>query len=61
MFVATIRVVSRADVFLTKGRMFQGVGMSLIGPGCELKLCGISISIIGAKLSEVVRGIWPGA
>ena len=51
--------MSRADAFVTEGRMFQGIDVSLMGLGYKLKLCGVSISLIGAELSEVVRGIWP--
>jgi len=39
--------------------MFQGMGMSLVGLGCELKLCGVPVSTVGVELSKVVRGIWP--
>jgi hypothetical protein len=46
-------------MLITKGRVFQGMGMSLMGPGCQLKLCGVSVSMIGAELSEAVGGIWP--
>jgi hypothetical protein len=39
--------------------MFQGMDVGLVGPGCELKLCGVPVSMVGAELSEAVRGIWP--
>jgi hypothetical protein len=61
LFVTTIWVVSRADAFIAEGGMFQGMDKSLMGLGCELKLCGVSVSTVGAELSEAVRGIWPRA
>jgi len=35
--------------------------MGLMGPGCEPKLCGVPVSMIGVELSEVLREIWPRA
>jgi len=46
-------------MLVTKGRVFQGMGMSLMGLGCQPKLCGVSVSTIGVELSEAVEGIWP--
>jgi len=51
--------VSRADAFIAEGRVFQGMDMSLVGASHELKLCGVSVSMIGAELNKVVRGVWP--
>jgi len=48
-------------MFAAEGRVFQGMDMSLVGPRCKLKLCRVSISMIGMELSKVVRGIWPRA
>ena len=59
--VATIRVMSRADAFIAKGGVFQGMGVSLMRMRCKLKLCGIPVSTIGVELSEAMRGIWPRA
>ena len=51
--------MSRADAFIAKGRVLQGMDMSLMGAGCEPKLCRIPISVIGVELGEAVRGIRP--
>jgi hypothetical protein len=40
--------------------MFQGMGMSLMGLGHKLKLCGVPISMKGVELGEAVREIGPG-
>ena len=48
-------------MFIIEGRVLQGVGVSLMGPGHKPKLCGVSVSVIGAELSKVVREIWPRA
>ena len=45
-------------MFVTKGRMLQGMVIGLMEVSCELKLCGVSVSMIGVELSKVVRGIW---
>jgi hypothetical protein len=48
-------------LFVAKGRMFQGMDVSLVGLRHELKLYRVSVSLIRVELSEVVRGIWPRA
>ena len=53
--------MSRTDVFIAKGRVFQGMGVSLIRTRHKPKLCGVPISMIGAELNEAVRGIRPRA
>jgi hypothetical protein len=53
--------VSRADIFITKGGMLQGMGMSLMALGFEPKLCRIPISMIGIEVSEAMRGVRPRA
>jgi len=50
--------MSGADTFVAKGGMLQGMGVSLIRTRCKPKLCGVSVSTIGAEVSEAVRGIW---
>jgi hypothetical protein len=59
LFVTTIRVVSRAHTFVAKGGVFQGMRISLVRAGHELKLCGVPVSTIRAELNEAVRGIRP--
>ena len=48
-------------MFIAKGRVFQGMGMSLMRTRRKPKLCGVPISTIGAELNEAVRGIRPRA
>jgi hypothetical protein len=48
-------------MFIAKGRVYQGMFMGLMGASSEPKLYRVSVSAIRAELSEVVRGIWPGA
>jgi hypothetical protein len=48
-------------MFVTEGRMFQGVDMSLVGPSHALKLCRVPVSMIGAELSKAIERIWPRA
>jgi hypothetical protein len=55
--ITTIRVVHRADTFLAKGMMLKSVSMSKVRVRHKLKLSVIAIGTVGAKLSEVVRGI----
>jgi len=53
--------VSRANIFVAEGRVLQGVNMGLMRASHEPKLCGVSISMIRAELSETVGGIGPRA
>jgi hypothetical protein len=46
-------------VFVAKGGVFQGMGVSLMGSRHKPKLCGVPVSTIGVELSEAMRGIWP--
>jgi hypothetical protein len=48
-------------MLVTEGRVFKGMDVSLMGPGCKPKLRGVSISMIGVELTKVVRGVWPRA
>ena len=48
-------------MFITKGRVLQGMSMSLVGTSCKLGLCRISISTVGVELSKVMGRIEPRA
>ena len=54
-----MRVVSRPDASVAKGRVLQGVHMSLVGISCELELCRIPISMVVVEFSKSIGGIWP--
>jgi hypothetical protein len=43
--VTTIRVVSRADTFMAKGKVLKGMSMGLMRARHEPKLCIIVISM----------------
>jgi hypothetical protein len=61
LLITTIRVVSRANVFVTKGRVLKGMDMGLMGVRREPKLCIIIISTKGTELSKAMRSIRPRA
>jgi hypothetical protein len=37
------------------------MGVSVMAPRGEPKLCGVPVSMSGAELSEAMSSVWPGA
>ena len=61
MSITTIRVVTRANVFVAKGRMNKSMFVGYMGLGHELKLYELTVCMLWAELTEVVGRIGPRA
>jgi hypothetical protein len=48
-------------VFITKGRVLQGMSISLVGMSYKLELCRIPISTVKVELSKAMGRIGPEA
>ena len=46
-------------MFIAKGRVLQGVHMSLVGMSYEPELYRIPVSMVGVEFSKLIGGIWP--
>ena len=46
-------------MFIAKGRVLQGVHMSLVGMSYEPELYRIPVSMVGVEFSKSIGGIWP--
>jgi hypothetical protein len=46
-------------MFIAEGRVLKGIYMGLVRLGCELELCGIIISPIGAEVRKAVSRVGP--